>query len=123
MGNKLNKSNVSIDKFLRGDSTDSLTIEIDGEEATFEYINLSWYEKQQCISKATVITPNEKGETSFIFDVSTYYTEALLKMITVAPFPITLQVLQNLKSEIGDKLMSIVPMPLDNSQREAVKKD
>ena len=124
MANKINKSNVPIDRFLRSDAEPNvLTFEIDGQETTWEYRDLSWYEKNQCIAKATVIIPDKDGNTTFSFDPAIYYSEALLKMITAAPLPITPQSIQNLRSEIGDRLVSIVPVPLDGGNRDEIKKD
>lgn len=123
MTTKINKTNLSIDHYLRTeDNPHTLTLEIDGEQTTWNYNDLSFYEKQKCISKATVISQVE-GEYTYNFDLAIYYTEALSRMLVAAPIPITTTTLQNLKASIGDRLISIVPAPLEGGSTEAIKKD
>lgn len=123
MATKVNKTTLDISQFLREDEdTETLTITIKDVETKWEYRQLSWYEKNQCVSKATTIIPSETGPT-FGFDIATYYTEALQRMLVSAPIPITPVTLRSLKDEVGSILQTIVPQPLDESAGEATKKE
>lgn len=120
---KINKTALSIDAFLRADEdTEELTITIDGVETKWEYRQLSWYEKNKCVSKATLIIPSDTGPT-FGFDLATYYAEALTMMLVSAPIPISPTTLRTIKDSIGTVLQGIVPAPLDDSLGETTKKE
>jgi len=120
---KLTKTSLSLTDFVRGErEPNTLTINIKGEDTTWEYKNLTWYEKNKCVSKATIIGQNENGEASLSFDLATYYLEALQTMLVGAPIPITINTLKELDSDIGDRLISIVPAPMGGEGVEEVKK-
>jgi len=88
----------------------SLEIVHAGQRWLFKYKDLSWGEKNQCIDEAQ----QWDTETGFKFSVTKYYAAALTKMLTSAPIkPITETTLNQLDRQIGEKLIAIVPQPVE----------
>ena len=89
-----------------------------GQRWAFKYKELSWGQKNACIDEAQQWDATE----GFKFSVSKYYAAALTRMLTDTPInPITETTLNNLDRAIGEKLIALVPQPVEPSV-EAVKK-
>jgi len=102
-------------------SEDEHEIEIihKGQVWSFKYKDLSWGDKNYCIDQAQVW----EGET-FRFSIQKYYASALTRMLTQSPIrPVTAMTLDKLDRGVGDKLIAIVPNPIeDTSVLDEVKK-
>lgn len=126
MERRLTASNLGLADLIEDENSApySITINVKGEETLWEYRELSWYEKNKCVTKATTFTIGENGETLLGFDVSAYYLESLNLMLVSGPIPITPNTLKKLKGEVGQALQSIVPAPLSSPEVvDAAKKD
>ena len=90
-----------------------------GRTWTFRYKDLTWGDKNYCIDQAQ----QWEGD-SFKFSVQKYFAAALTRMITSSPIrPITELTLQKLDRVVGEKLITIVPSPVeDTAALDEVKK-
>lgn len=88
----------------------SLEIIFEGQKWIFKYKELTWGEKTACVDKA-----QSWDETNgFQFSLQTYYATALTRMLTDSPIrPITETTLNKLDRRIGERLVSIVPQPVE----------
>ena len=104
---------------LYADSTEHiLEVHAMGKKWTFHYRDLTWGEKNECIDAA-----QRWNEQEFKFSISAYYALALQKMLTRSPIrPISETTLQKLHRNVGDALTSIVPVPVEQNEVEAIKK-
>ena len=94
-------------------SEDELELEIvhKGQTWSFTYKDLTWGDKNYCIDAAQVW----EGDT-FRFSVQKYYAAALTRMIIQSPIrPITDITLQKLDRAVGEKLIQIVPNPVEDA--------
>jgi len=94
-------------------SEDELELEIKhrGQIWSFKYKDLTWGDKNYCIDQAQVW----EGDT-FRFSVQKYYAAALTRMIISSPIrPITDLTLQKLDRAVGEKLIQIVPNPVEDA--------
>ena len=84
----------------------------------FKYKELSWGQKNACIDEAQQWDAAE----GFKFSVSKYYAAALTRMLTDTPInPITETTLNNLDRAIGEKLIALVPQPVEQNVEEIKK--
>ena len=89
-----------------------------GQRWEFKYKDLSWGQKNACIDEAQQWDATE----GFKFSVSKYYAAALTRMLTDTPInPITETTLNNLDRAIGEKLIALVPQPVEQSVEEVKK--
>ena len=95
-----------------------LEIEHAGQRWQFKYKDLSWGQKNECIDDAQQWDATE----GFKFSVSKYYSAALTRMITDGPIkPITETTLNKLDRAIGEKLITLVPQPVEQNVEEVKK--
>jgi len=95
-----------------------LELNYKGQKWTFQYRDMTWGEKNECIDAAQIW---EQGD--FRFSISKYYVMALQRMLIRSPVrPITETTLMKLNREIGEALQSIVPNPVEQGEVEAIKK-
>jgi len=95
-----------------------LEIEHAGQRWQFKYKDLSWGQKNECIDDAQQWDATE----GFKFSVSKYYSAALTRMITDGPIkPITETTLNQLDRAIGEKLITLVPQPVEQNVEEVKK--
>ena len=95
-----------------------LEIVHDGQRWAFKYKELSWGQKNACIDEAQQWDATE----GFKFSVSKYYAAALTRMLTDTPInPITETTLNNLDRAIGEKLIALVPQPVEQNVEEIKK--
>lgn len=122
---KVNKSELPIDAFfVQDDEVETHTLSYKGTDTVWVMKRMTWFEKNKCVTKATLITPNlETGEMIFGFDLATYYLESLLVMLVEAPIPISMQTLKKLDESIGGRLQGFVPAPLETPVEDVAKKD
>jgi len=89
-----------------------------GQRWLFKYKDLSWGQKNACIDEAQ----QWDADSGFRFSVSKYYAAALTKMLTDTPIhPVTETTLNNLDRSIGEKLISLVPQPVEQGVEEVKK--
>jgi hypothetical protein len=89
-----------------------------GQRWEFKYKELSWGQKNACIDEAQQWDANE----GFKFSVSKYYAAALTRMLTDTPItPVTETTLNNLDRAIGEKLIALVPQPVEQNVEEVKK--
>ena len=89
-----------------------------GQRWAFKYKDLSWGQKNACIDEAQQWDADE----GFKFSVSKYYAAALTRMLTDTPItPVTETTLNNLDRAIGEKLIALVPQPVEQNVEEAKK--
>ena len=89
-----------------------------GQRWAFKYKDLSWGQKNACIDEAQQWDTTE----GFKFSVSKYYAAALTRMLTDTPInPITETTLNNLDRAIGEKLIALVPQPVEQNVEEIKK--
>jgi len=89
-----------------------------GQRWHFKYKDLSWGQKNACIDEAQQWDTTE----GFKFSVSKYYAAALTRMLTDTPInPITETTLNNLDRAIGEKLIALVPQPVEQNVEEIKK--
>jgi len=89
-----------------------------GQRWHFKYKDLSWGQKNACIDEAQQWDTTE----GFKFSVSKYYAAALTRMLTDTPIsPITEATLNNLDRAIGEKLIALVPQPVEQNVEEIKK--
>ena len=89
-----------------------------GQRWAFKYKELSWGQKNACIDEAQQWDATE----GFKFSVSKYYAAALTRMLTDTPInPITETTLNNLDRAIGEKLIALVPQPVEQNVEEIKK--
>ena len=89
-----------------------------GQRWQFKYKDLSWGQKNACIDEAQQWDATE----GFKFSVSKYYAAALTRMLTDTPItPVTETTLNNLDRAIGEKLIALVPQPVEQNVEEAKK--
>ena len=89
-----------------------------GQRWAFKYKELSWGQKNACIDEAQQWDATE----GFKFSVSKYYAAALTRMLTDTPInPITEATLNNLDRVIGEKLIALVPQPVEQNVEEIKK--
>ena len=89
-----------------------------GQRWEFKYKDLSWGQKNACIDEAQQWDATE----GFKFSVSKYYAAALTRMLTDTPInPITETTLNNLDRAIGEKLIALVPQPVEQNVEEIKK--
>lgn len=101
-------------------STEEKILEIvhNDKKWVFKYKDLDFGGKGDCIDAAQMWVNGE-----FRFSLKKYYALALSKMITSGPVqPITETTLGRLNQEVGNRLITIVPPPVDMPQLEALKK-
>jgi len=113
-------SQVSLEELLvTTEPTRDVEVRVDDQRSfTVSVRRLSFVEKTACISAATDYEQDERGQIRAVFHLDRYYVEALKRMIVKAPWPITTQVLQKLRPEIGQQLFSIVPSPFGDEAAE-----
>jgi hypothetical protein len=88
----------------------SLEIIFEGQKWVFKYKELTWGEKTACVDKAQ----SWDEVNGFQFSLQTYYASALTRMLTDSPIrPITETTLNKLDRRIGERLVSIVPQPVE----------
>ena len=96
----------------------SLEIVHAGQRWVFKYKDLSWGQKNECIDEAQ----QWDTDAGFKFSVTKYYAAALTKMLTSAPIkPITETTLNQLDRQIGEKLIAIVPQPVEPAVEDVKK--
>tara|TARA_Y100000296_G_C5110530_1_gene224886 strand:+ start:434 stop:868 length:435 start_codon:yes stop_codon:yes gene_type:complete len=89
-----------------------------GQRWHFKYKDLSWGQKNQCIDEAQKWDP----EAGFQFSVQKYYAAALTRMLTDTPIhPVTETTLNQLDRSIGEKLIALVPQPVEQDLDEVKK--
>jgi hypothetical protein len=89
-----------------------------GQRWQFKYKDLSWGQKNTCIDEAQQWDADE----GFKFSVSKYYAAALTRMLTDTPIsPVTETTLNSLDRAIGEKLIALVPQPVEQNVEEAKK--
>jgi len=89
-----------------------------GQRWQFKYKDLSWGQKNACIDEAQ----QWDSDQGFKFSVSKYYAAALTRMLTDTPIhPVTETTLNNLDRAIGEKLIALVPQPVEQNVEEAKK--
>lgn len=89
-----------------------------GQRWQFKYKDLSWGQKNACVDEAQRWDP----EAGFQFSVSKYYAAALTRMLTDTPIhPVTETTLNQLDRAIGEKLISLVPQPVEQDLDEVKK--
>ena len=89
-----------------------------GQRWQFKYKDLSWGQKNACVDEAQRWDP----EAGFQFSVSKYYAAALTRMLTDTPIhPVTETTLNQLDRAIGQKLISLVPQPVEQDLDEVKK--
>lgn len=89
-----------------------------GQRWQFKYVDLSWGQKNECIDSAQQWDTNE----GFKFSVSKYYAAALTRMLVDGPIkPITETTLNKLDRTIGEKLIALVPQPVEQNVEEVKK--
>ena len=89
-----------------------------GQRWQFKYKELSWGQKNACIDEAQAWD----AEAGFKFSVSKYYAAALTRMLTDTPItPVTETTLNNLDRAIGEKLIALVPQPVEQNVEEVKK--
>ena len=82
-----------------------------GQTWTFRYRDLTWGDKNYCIDQAQ----QWEGD-QFKFSVQRYFAAALTRMIISSPIrPITELTLQKLDRVVGEKLITIVPSPVEET--------
>ena len=85
-----------------------------GQTWSFKYKDLTWGDKNFCIDKA------QQWDTdggSFKFSIQKYFAAALTRMLTSTPIrPITEMTLQSLDRAVGEKLIQIVPNPVEDTE-------
>jgi hypothetical protein len=113
-------SQISIEELLvTTEPTREVEVRVDDERSfTVSLRRLSFVEKTACISSATDYETDERGQVKAVFHLDRYYVEALKRMIVKAPWPITSQMLQKLRPEIGQQLFSLVPPPFGDEPSE-----
>ena len=101
------------------EETKTLEIIFKGQKWVFKYKDLNWGDKNYCIDQAQMW----EGQ-SFKFSVQKYYAIALTRMLVESPIrPITETTLQKLDRNVGERLIAIVPNPIEApAELEAVKK-
>ena len=96
----------------------SLEIIHAGQRWVFKYKDLSWGQKNECIDLAQ----QWDTDAGFKFSVTKYYAAALTKMLTSGPIkPITETTLNQLDRQIGEKLIAIVPQPVEAAVEDVKK--
>ena len=81
-----------------------------GRKWIFKYRELTWGDKNLCIDDAQ----SWDSVGGFNFSISKYYAAALTRMLTVTPIrPITEVTLNRLDRAIGERLVEIVPQPVE----------
>ena len=89
-----------------------------GQRWQFKYKDLSWGQKNACVDEAQRWDP----EAGFQFSVSKYYAAALTRILTDTPIhPVTETTLNQLDRAIGEKLISLVPQPVEQDLDEVKK--
>ena len=89
-----------------------------GQRWQFKYKDLSWGQKNACVDEAQRWEP----EAGFQVSVSKYYAAALTRMLTDTPIhPVTETTLNQLDRAIGEKLISLVPQPVEQDLDEVKK--
>jgi len=89
-----------------------------GQRWQFKYKELSWGQKNTCIDEAQEWDTDQ----GFKFSVSKYYAAALTRMLTDTPIsPVTETTLNSLDRAIGEKLIALVPQPVEQNVEEAKK--
>jgi len=89
-----------------------------GQRWQFKYKELSWGQKNTCIDEAQEWDTDQ----GFKFSVSKYYAAALTRMLTDTPIsPVTEVTLNSLDRAIGEKLIALVPQPVEQNVEEAKK--
>ena len=89
-----------------------------GQRWQFKYKELSWGQKNSCIDEAQEWDTDQ----GFKFSVSKYYAAALTRMLTDTPIsPVTETTLNGLDRAIGEKLIALVPQPVEQNVEEAKK--
>ena len=85
-----------------------------GQTWSFKYKDLTWGDKNLCIDQA------QQWDTdggSFKFSIQKYFAAALTRMLTSTPIrPITEMTLQSLDRAVGEKLIQIVPNPVEDTE-------
>ena len=85
-----------------------------GQTWSFKYKDLTWGDKNYCIDQA------QQWDTdggSFKFSIQKYFAAALTRMLTSTPIrPITEMTLQSLDRAVGEKLIQIVPNPVEDTE-------
>ena len=92
--------------------TEEKTIEVvhAGKRWIFKYKEMTWGEKNACVDGAQ----SWDNDNGFNFSISKYYSLALTRMLTTTPIrPITETTLARLDRAIGEKLVAIVPQPVE----------
>ena len=85
-----------------------------GQTWSFKYKDLTWGDKNYCIDQAQQ-WDTEGG--SFRFSIQKYFAAALTRMLTTTPIrPITEMTLQSLDRAVGEKLIQIVPNPVEDTE-------
>lgn len=107
---------------LEYSSTESvITVWLD-EDTEFEirYKPLTWLGKSRCVAKATEYLTDSNPDTGAAtvkatFHLDIYKREALLAMVTHAPFTFNQSVIERLPEHVGMQLDGIIPDPFSAS--------
>ena len=83
-----------------------------GQKWVFKYKDLSWGQKNECIDQAQ----QWDQQDGFKFSINKYYAVALTKMLTDSPIkPVTETTLNRLDRLVGEQLIAIVPLPVEQN--------
>jgi hypothetical protein len=113
-----NLSAVRLDDILIGsEPTKTATIIVGDKSFELDYRTLSWLDKTSCVAIATEYVPVQDDDGKVrdvrtVFHIDIYFEEALRRMVVKAPWPMSKQVLRNLKEEVGAQLQALIPSPL-----------
>ena len=92
----------------RKEELKEVTIEHDGEQIKLKIRELSWMEMNKILSKCTSFGGDKRG----VFDLDTYFREALQLIIVEAPWGKTTSIeMSKWAPEFGQKLEELVPLP------------
>jgi len=111
-------TDVRLDEILNSsEPTKTATITVGDKSFELVYHTLSWLDKTSCVAVATEYVPVQDDDGKVrdvrtVFHIDIYFEEALRRMVVKAPWPLSKQVLRNLKEEIGAQLQVLIPSPL-----------
>lgn len=100
---------------ISSEPSQTLTVAVGDKSFDLTYRPLSWLDKSDCVARATEYQQDENGEVQTMFHIDLYFEEALKRMITQSPWPMSHQVLRGLTPEVGQQLQAIIPSPMGNA--------
>jgi len=114
-------SNFDIRKYQVNDQLETKIVEIGEDSFDVQIKPLSWFKRNQLVSKCMKIGLN--GESSF--DGALYVREVLKEIVVSAPWGKTTDAfLISINTELGEALEKLVAEPLDNGiQSDETKKE